>query len=986
MILKAGDRLGPYEVVGLIGAGGMGEVYRGRDTRLNRTIAIKVLSPSLGSDPEFRHRFEREGRLASVLDHPHICTVFDVGVERGVAYLVMQHVGGETLADLLARSAVPLDAALDYAIQIASALAAAHRASILHRDLKPSNIMVADGSVKILDFGLAKSTAAGPSDETGALHGSDDMLSRPGIVLGTAAYMSPEQVHGRILDARSDVFSFGAVLYEMLTGRRAFAGNSAMTTAFAVVNDSPPPARQIRPGIHADLDAIIRRCLEKDPAGRYSSATEVHDALRAFEAQLRMSSPVKPAGRRLRKLITVAGVAVALGAVGLIWATRRQAGVREAIARSLPEITRLSEQGEYAAAFRLALDAERHIPDDPRLAELWREISLTVNIESEPAGADISLKEYTEPDAPWQVVGTSPLNGLRISRGLKRWRITKSQHESVDAALAPEELSAFKFTLAREAGIPPAMVRVTGSARSIGLTGLDHLQVGFVDDFFIDRYEVTNEEYAQFVRAGGYRRPEYWKHPFVKDGKILPFEEAVEKFRDTTERPGPATWELGNYPPGKANLPVAGVSWFEAAAYAVFAGKDLPTVHHWMRAAVRASVLLNNSPVLRLSNFTGGGPAAVGTRMAMNPYGTFDMAGNVKEWCANEAAGRAGARFILGGAYGEPVYMAHDPDAQAPFGRLPTYGVRLVKYLSPPPASVHAPIDYPSRDFAHEKPVADAEFDVLRRFYSYDRTPLDARVESVDDANPSWRLEKVSFNTAYDNQRMTAYLFLPRGLEPPYQVVVHFPPSPALRERSFEARLKQEMSPQQYLGVGINFLVQSGRAVMFPIYKSTYERGDELVSDRPNLTNRFRDHVVQWTKDFRRSLDYLETRGDVDATKVGYYGVSWGATMGAIIPAVEPRLKALVLVVGGFWQQRAAPEVEQLNFVPRVTAPALMLNGRNDFVFPLETSQLPMFTLLGTPSADKHHVIVESGHSVPARALVTSTLQWFDRYLGPTGK
>ena len=174
--------------------------------------------------------------------------------------------------------------------------------------------------------------------------------------------------------------------------------------------------------------------------------------------------------------------------------------------------------------------------------------------------------------------------------------------------------------------------------------------------------------------------------------------------------------------------------------------------------------------------------------------------------------------------------------------------------------------------------------------------------------------------------------------------------------------------------------------MLFPIYKSTFERGDGLLSDRPTVTNSYRDHVVQWTKDVSRSMDYLETRGDIAKGSIGYYGYSWGATMGAIVPAVEPRLKAVVLVVGGFWQQRAPQEVEQLHFAPRVTVPVLMLNGRNDFVFPVATSQLPMFNLLGTPSQDKNHIMLESGHSVPTRALITNTLQWFDRYLGPTGK
>lgn len=170
--------------------------------------------------------------------------------------------------------------------------------------------------------------------------------------------------------------------------------------------------------------------------------------------------------------------------------------------------------------------------------------------------------------------------------------------------------------------------------------------------------------------------------------------------------------------------------------------------------------------------------------------------------------------------------------------------------------------------------------------------------------------------------------------------------------------------------------------MLYPVYKSTWERGDGLLSDRPNMTSWFRDHVVQWQKDVARSVDYLESRSDIDASRIGYLGVSWGSTMAPIVLALEERLKAAVLVVGGFWQQKGPPEVEQINFAPRVKIPVLMLNGRYDFIFPVETSQMPMFRLLGTPAEHKRHVLVDSGHSVPARAQVTHTLQWFDRYFG----
>jgi pimeloyl-ACP methyl ester carboxylesterase len=219
-----------------------------------------------------------------------------------------------------------------------------------------------------------------------------------------------------------------------------------------------------------------------------------------------------------------------------------------------------------------------------------------------------------------------------------------------------------------------------------------------------------------------------------------------------------------------------------------------------------------------------------------------------------------------------------------------------------------------------------------------------------------------------------AYLFLPQNAARPYQTVVYFPISPALRTRSSENLVDMER---------IDFIIRSGRAVVYPVYKSTYERGDGLLSDRPNTSTLFRDHVIQWYKDFARTVDYLETRSDIDAGKLAYYGTSWGAVMGAIIPALEKRLKVSILVVGGFFQQRTLAEVEQINFAPRVTIPVLMLNGQYDYIFPPETSQLPLFRLFNTPEKDKRHVLFDTGHSIPRNELIRLALEWLDHYLGP---
>jgi len=240
MPLSPGTRLGPYEIVAAIGAGGMGEVYRARDTRLNRIVAVKVLPAHLSDRPDLRQRFEREARAIAALNHPHICALYDVGPD----YLVMEYLEGETLAARLTRGPLPLDQALPHAIAVADALALAHREPVFHRDLKPGNIMLTKVGAKLLDFGLAKFAA--PVAPAGADSLTlDDPLTVDGTLLGTFPYMSPEQLEGRDADARSDIFGFGAVLYEMLTGRRAFQGKSQASILSAILTETPPPLRNL---------------------------------------------------------------------------------------------------------------------------------------------------------------------------------------------------------------------------------------------------------------------------------------------------------------------------------------------------------------------------------------------------------------------------------------------------------------------------------------------------------------------------------------------------------------------------------------------------------------------------------------------------------------------------------------------------------------------------------------------------------------------
>lgn len=291
----AGERLGPYEIVAPVGAGGMGEVYEARDTRLGRTVALKLLTRELAARPEGRQRFEREARAISALNHPHVCTLYDVSHEEGVDFLVMERVQGRTLAARLQDGALSISETLQYAGQIADALAAAHRQGVVHRDLKPANVMITPRGVKLLDFGLAALRAREPVDGFG-----DATMTVEGGVLGTPAYMAPEQVHGRPADARTDIFALGAVMHEMLTGRRPFEAESTAGVIAAVLERDPDPASKYRADVPHALDWTIRTCFAKDPDERWQNVADVARQLQWINASgaLPQSGTATPAERR----------------------------------------------------------------------------------------------------------------------------------------------------------------------------------------------------------------------------------------------------------------------------------------------------------------------------------------------------------------------------------------------------------------------------------------------------------------------------------------------------------------------------------------------------------------------------------------------------------------------------------------------------------------------------------------------------------------
>jgi eukaryotic-like serine/threonine-protein kinase len=405
MPLVPNTRLGPYEILALLGAGGMGEVYKARDTRLERIVAVKVLPEHAATRPELRERFEREARAVSTLSHPHICALYDVGRQDGIDFLVMEYLEGETLAQRLSRGPLPMEQAVRHAIQMAGALDRAHRHQVIHRDLKPANIMLVKDGAKLLDFGLAKLHAAAGAapEETRTL-----ALTTEGTVVGTFQYMSPEQLEGRDADARSDIFAFGAVLYEMLTGRKAFEGKSRASITAAIMEREPPPVSQVQPLTSPLLEKLIKACLAKDPEQRRQTAHDVLLDLQWISEQRTQTADVERTARPRKREWMAWIVAAALALLCVVmggWVLTRPSGpaprVKRAVIRA-PQGATLGGSWWWYPAIAISPDAAHIAFVATRQGVTQLYLRATGEWDDRPiAGTNDGHSPFFSPDGQW---------------------------------------------------------------------------------------------------------------------------------------------------------------------------------------------------------------------------------------------------------------------------------------------------------------------------------------------------------------------------------------------------------------------------------------------------------------------------------------------------------------------------------------------------------------------------------------------------------
>ncbi|MBC8086647.1 MAG: protein kinase [Phycisphaerae bacterium] len=955
-----------YRIERELGAGGMATVYLAHDLKHQRDVAIKVLKSGLAQSLS-GERFLREIAITARLNHPHILPLLESGETVGgdFLYYVMPLASGESLREHMDRDgALPVSECVRLGMETVEALVYAHTHGVVHRDIKPANVLLSDGHAVVADFGIAK--ALGDARDTTR---ERTAITTEGTSLGTPLYMAPEQATGEgDVDHRADIYAVGVMLFEMVAGAPPFTGTWHQVMVQKMSNDVPSLSAHFASAPPA-LVRLIAACMASDASLRPQTAGAVLQQLRGIAESL--NAP-RPDGTLARKRTTL--VASALGLAALIVATivvMRDRDARWLRDTALPEIERLVETDQLDSAFALITEATGRAPDDSTVTAWWPAVSQIQTFLSEPSGAEVSRASIDD-TTKWIPIGTTPASNVRIPKNAWFYRYSRPGYLPVTVMGArlggsyvpiPSPIALRKISDADS-----NMVLLRGAGLRGTLFGLSSATAFNLSDFLFDKTEITNRQYRAFVAEGGYTKPAYWDSGFVKDGQSLTWESAMALMVDRTGRPGPSTWEGGAPPADADDLPVGGVSWYEARAYARFVGKDLPTVYEWNAAAIPEAARW----VVPHGRYEATSPVRGGNAQSVGPRGVYDLAGNVREWTANPR--EPGSRYILGGGYSDPAYLFAEIYAQPEFDRAAINGIRLVRRMadSGDLAAASAPIPRVARDARSLRPVDDVTFRALVSLYDYDHTPLNAEVESRDTTHHDWIREDITFELPKPQTRMTAVLFTPKRVNAPYQTVVLWPASDAFI-----------LPDVQHLSMSfVDYLSRSGRAVLYPMYEHTYAKGSKPNGDAPAATIEHRDQVIRWATQMRRSIDYAMTRPEIDSTKLAYVGTSWGGRMAGVVLALEPRFRAAVLNNPGIGAARVRPEEDAVNFLPRIRIPVLLLSGRYDSVFPYESSQKPFLELLGSPAGTKRQSLFEGGHFLPRTELVSESLAWLDQYLG----
>ena len=639
----------------------------------------------------------------------------------------------------------------------------------------------------------------------------------------------------------------------------------------------------------------------------------------------------------------------------------------------LPKISTAYDKGDIYYVFKTTKELLKEYPENKIIYDFLRKSSRVVDVESDLPNTDVYIKYGS--DSVWNYVGIAPIDtiyvpNLRFENDFN----LKLVRDDIEYIGEDEESGIFSL---RYLDKTPERYIFKNSIKSERMF-FPCCDLGEVDieAFAISKYEVSNIEFKEFVDGGGYENPNFWDFPIIIKGKKYTYENTISNFTDKFGKFGPANWSYGQFPSGRGNFPVSHISWFEARAYANYKGRKLPNLFQWLYSAKLSGWDLIQLPNLDNANFNNYGTVEIdeqikGSKLVPN------IAGNVREWVTNPDSDFNYS--ALGGSYNDPTYSFNSYYSLSPFVRTSENGFRLVKSFSKnDKIQDNLTIKYDKnyiRDFDKEEDVSDEIFQYYKSQFDFEDYPMDVLLENIPTTERGYKIERFEMDTPYkSDERLFGFIIYKSKFKNNLKPIINYPTAGGLFDKTTENLKKYSIRDSK-------FLLDEGYAVIFPVYHSTYSRNRTIDTWWPNKSEEYKQTILKIGKDFKRVIDYIETRNEFDISRLSYQGYSWGSVSSNYLLAIDERVKSASIFVGGLMLQKSKKEIEPHIYLRRIKIPILHIVGKSDGFFDHEKSFKPWNKLIGTPEKDKMNIILENtGHGLPKDTIIKYQLEFLKKY------
>jgi len=634
----------------------------------------------------------------------------------------------------------------------------------------------------------------------------------------------------------------------------------------------------------------------------------------------------------------------------------------------IPELIEVFDKGDISQSFMMSKDLLKTYPNNEIIKSYYNKSSRYVKLKTNKQGIDVSVMYPS--DSTYNYIGKTPIDSFVVPNNYQ-YHTLKFVHDKTEFIQKSRNNHNYRFP-ENTIEIPRGHKAFLGiTLRRMWLQGLDFENIN-IESFSISENEVSNKDFQEFVDAGGYENRLYWDFPFQVGNKTYDFNSSIKMFTDRYGRPGPSNWAYGQFPTGLDNYPVTGISWFEARAFAKFSNLSLPNIYQWLLASGNPEDLGNvNQYVTRNSNYN-----STQFREVSNKLGSYNglknIGGNIKEWTLNPNGDNQEKFSIMGGAYNEPSYTFNNYYSLSPFDRSIGNGLRLSKNLTNGQSEFgNDIIPEFKRNFYEIDDVSDEVFDVYKSQFDYNSQPLNSKTSNIENFQDGYSSQRFEMETTYESdEKLFGYVVFSNKFKEKYDPIIIYPTAGSIGSNT-DINL-----PNQLLN-NFKYLIDEGYAIIHPIYHNTYSREKTHNTFWPNDSEKYKNTIIKIGQDYKRSLDYIESRNDFNIENLSYFGASWGSTTSNYLLAIDDRIKVAVLCVGGLMMQKSRKEVEAHYYVRRIKTPILHIVGKEDGIFGYEESYKPWKELIGTPKDKLKLIELDNvGHGMPRDTIRKYHSNW----------